>query len=242
MTATEQLTIVEETVLSLLGRGKINAKPSRQIIAELQSLGIDLGADPTRELRDIMHELRLKGFPICASNDALAGYFLAETPDELWDYIQREIDRLRQQAKPIAVLKRVYRQWVNEQVQRRLTIITDEGREFLRSLIFEEDIKHLRQAPERFAQKLYSRAVLTALKENNYLTEPALNWLRQMGITEESVREFVASGEWRIANSLEGRAGARPHLQGGDCDDGNAKLDEGSNEAVEESASTEGSD
>ena len=136
MTQTEQLTIVEETVLSLLGKGKINAKPSKQIIAELQSLGIDLGADPTRELRDIMHQLRLKGFPICASNDALAGYFLAETPDELWDYIQREIDRLRQQAKPIAVLKRVYRQWVNEQVQRKLTIITEEGREFLRSLIF----------------------------------------------------------------------------------------------------------
>jgi len=31
-------------------------------------------------------------------------------------------------------------------------------------------------------------------------------------------------------------------IEGGDCDDGNAKLDEGSNEAVEESASTEGSD
>jgi hypothetical protein len=191
MTATEQLTIIEETVLSLLGKGKVNAKPSKQIIVELQSLGIDLGADPTRELRDIMHKLRLKGYPICASNDALAGYFLAETPDELWDYIQREIDRLRQQAKPIAALKRVYRQWVNEQVQRRLTIITEEGKQFLRSLIFDEDIKHLRQAPERFAQKLFSRAVLSALKEHNYLSEPALAWLRQMGITEETVKEFI---------------------------------------------------
>ena len=191
MTATEQLTVIEETVLSLLGKGKINAKPSRQIIAELQSLGIDLGADPVRELRDIMHQLRLKGFPICASNDALAGYFIAETPDELWDYIQREIDRLRQQAKPIAALKRVYRQWVNEQVQRRLTIITEEGKQFLRSLIFDEDIKHLRQSPEHFAQKLFSRAVLTALKEHNYLSEPALAWLRQMGITEETVKEFI---------------------------------------------------
>ena len=191
MTATEQLTIIEETVLSLLGKGKVNAKPSKQIIAELQSLGIDLGADPTRELRDIMHQLRLKGFPICASNDAFAGYFLAETPDELWDYIQREIDRLREQAKPIAALKRVYRQWVNEQVQRRLTIITEEGKQFLRSLIFDEDIKHLRQSPERFAQKLFSRAVLSALKEHNYLSEPALQWLRQMGITEETVKEFI---------------------------------------------------
>ena len=191
MTATEQLTVIEETVLSLLGKGKINAKPSKQIIAELQSLGIDLGADPVRELRDIMHQLRLKGFPICASNDALAGYFLAETPDELWDYIQRELDRLRQQAKPISVLKRVYRQWVNEQVQRRLTIITEEGKQFLRSLIFDEDIKHLRQSPERFAQKLFSRAVLSALKEHNYLSEPALQWLRQMGITEETVKEFI---------------------------------------------------
>ena len=194
MTATEQLTIIEETVLSLLGKGKVNAKPSKQIIAELQSLGIDLGADPVRELRDIMHQLRLKGFPICASNDALAGYFLAETPDELWDYIQREIDRLRQQAKPIAALKRVYRQWVNEQVQRRLTIITEEGKQFLRSLIFDEDIKHLRQfrqSLEGFAQKLFSRAVLSALKEHNYLSEPALAWLRQMGITEETVKEFI---------------------------------------------------
>lgn len=191
MTATEQLTIIEETVLSLLGKGKVNAKPSKQIIAELQSLGIDLGADPVRELRDIMHQLRLKGFPICASNDALAGYFLAETPDELWDYIQRELDRLRQQAKPISVLKRVYRHWVNAQVQRRLTIITEEGKQFLRSLIFDEDIKHLRQSPERFAQKLFSRAVLSALKEHNYLSEPALAWLRQMGITEETVKEFI---------------------------------------------------
>jgi hypothetical protein len=191
VTATEQLTIIEETVLSLLGKGKVNAKSSKQIIAELQSLGIDLGADPTRELRDIMHQLRLKGFPICASNDALAGYFIAETPDELWDYIQREIDRLRQQAKPIAALKRVYRQWVNEKVQRRLTIITDEGKQFLRSLIFDEDIKHLKQSPERFAQKLFSRAVLSALKEHNYLSEPALQWLRQMGITEETVKEFI---------------------------------------------------
>jgi hypothetical protein len=191
VTATEQLTIIEETVLSLLGKGKVNAKPSKQIIAELQSLGIDLGADPTRELRDIMHQLRLKGFPICASNDALAGYFIAETPDELWDYIQREIDRLRQQAKPIAALKRVYRQWVNDQVQRRLTIITEEGKQFLSSLIFDEDIKHLRQSPERFAQKLFSRAVLSALKEHNYLSEPALQWLRQMGITEETVKEFI---------------------------------------------------
>jgi hypothetical protein len=32
---------------------------------------------------------------------------------------------------------------------------------------------------------------LTALKEHNYLTEPALNWLRQMGITEETVKESV---------------------------------------------------
>ena len=191
MTATEQLTIIEETVLNLLGKGKVNAKPSKQIIAELQSLGIDLGADPVRELRDIMHQLRLKGFPICASNDALAGYFLAETPDELWDYIQRELDRLRQQAKPISVLKRVYRHWVNAQVQRRLTIITEEGKQFLRSLIFDEDIKHLRQSPERFAQKLFSRAVLSALKEHNYLSEPALQWLRQMGITEETVKEFI---------------------------------------------------
>jgi len=197
VTVTEQLTVVEETVLSLLGKGKINAKSSRQIIAELQSLGIDLGADPTRELRDIMHQLRLKGYPICASNDALAGYFIAETPDELWDYIQREIDRLRQQAKPIAALKRVYRQWVNEQIQRRLTIITEEGKEFLRSLIFEDDIKYLLHAPERFAQKLFSRAVLSALKENNYLTEPALSWLRQMGITEEAVKEFIKEVQLR---------------------------------------------
>jgi len=191
VTATEQLTIIEETVLSLLGKGKVNAKPSRQIIAELQSLGIDLGSDPTRELREVMHQLRLKGFPICASNDALSGYFIAETPDELWDYISREIDRLRQQAKPIAVLKRVYRQWVNEGVQRKLTIITEEGRKFLSSLIFDEDIKALNHAPERFAQKLYSRAVLAALKEHNYLAEPALKWLRQMGVTEEAAKEFV---------------------------------------------------
>jgi len=40
VTATEQLTIIEETVLSLLGKGKVNAKPSKQIIAELQSLAL----------------------------------------------------------------------------------------------------------------------------------------------------------------------------------------------------------
>ena len=187
----EQLDIVEETVVSLLGKGKVNAKSSRQIIAELQSLGIDLGSDPTRALRDIMHRLRLKGVAICASNDALAGYFIAETPDELWDYIQRELERLREQAKPIAVLKRVYKQWVNEEIQRKLSILTEEGRQFLMGLITDEDRKYYVKTPQ-FAQKLYFRAVLTKIKElNDWSGAIALQWLRERGITEEAINEFV---------------------------------------------------
>lgn len=192
MTATDELTVIEEVVLSLLGKGKVNAKPSRQIIAELQSLGIDLGSDPTRALREIMHQLRLKGHAICASNDALAGYFIAETPDELWDYIQREIERLREQAKPIAVLKRIYRKWVNEQIQRRLTVLTDDGRQFLESLISDDDIAYIRKFPDRAAQKVYTRAVLAKMNElQDYVGTKALDWLKSQGITEESVREFI---------------------------------------------------
>ncbi|MCX7643156.1 MAG: hypothetical protein N2116_05050 [Armatimonadetes bacterium] len=155
-------------------------------------MGIELGSDPTRELRDVMHRLRLKGHPICASNDALAGYFIAETPDELWDYIQREIDRLREQAKPIATLKRVYRQWVNEQVQRKLMVLTDEGRKFLSSLITEEDIVYIRKFPERASQKIYTRAVLAKMNElQDYTGAKALDWLKSQGITEETVKEYI---------------------------------------------------
>ncbi|MCS7187605.1 MAG: hypothetical protein RMK89_11730 [Armatimonadota bacterium] len=187
-----ELTVLEETVLSLLGKGKVNAKSSKQIIYELQSLGIELGSDPTRELRGLMHSLRLKGFAICASNDALSGYFLAETPDELWDYIQRELERLREQAKPIAVLRQVYRQWVNEQVQRRLTVLTEEGKQFLRSLITGDDFTYIRKFPDRAAQKIYTRAVLVKMNElQDWIGNKALDWLKSQGITEESVREFI---------------------------------------------------
>lgn len=192
MTATEELTVLEETVLSLLGKGKVNAKSSKQIIGELQSLGIELGADPTRELRDVMHHLRMKGHPICASNDAFAGYFIAETPDELWDYIQREIDRLKEQAKPIATLKRVYRQWVNEQVQRKLTVLTEEGRQFLKSLISDDDFTYIRKFPDKAAQKIYTRAVLAKINElQDYVGNKVLDWLKSQGITEETVKEFI---------------------------------------------------
>lgn len=192
MTTIDELTVIEETVLSLLGKGKANAKPSRQIIGELQALGIDLGSDPTRELRNVMHQLRLKGFPICASNDVIAGYFVAETPDELFDYIQREINRLREQAKPIAVLKRIYRNWINEQIQHRLTVLTDEGRQFLESLISDEDIAYIRKFPDKAAQKIYARAFLVKTKElQDFIGDKALDWLKSQGITEEAVKEFI---------------------------------------------------
>jgi hypothetical protein len=193
---TEELGIVEETVLSLLRKGKVEAKPSRQIIAELQSLGIDLGGDPTRELRDIMHKLRLKGYPICASNDTLAGYFLAETPDELWDYIQRELDRLRQQAKPIAALRKVYRRWVDElEGQRKLSVISEEGQTFLRSLLHDSEIELLRQQPDllsRLATRLYDRAYLAKMTELQDFTGHRVRaFLNQHNITEDSIREFL---------------------------------------------------
>ncbi len=195
----ESLPQLHEILLSLLRKGKENAIASKMLIAQLSALGYDLGSDPTREIRDVIHFLRLQGHPICASNSEPMGYYLAETPDELWEYIQRELERLREQAKPIAALRRVYRRWVNEVAgQHRLEVemLTEAGKALLAEMSVDLDVN----GPlERLAQRLYTRCFLHVLCEYaKYDGSIALEWLLRNGITEQTCYEwlrFVKRGE-----------------------------------------------
>ncbi len=188
----ESLPQLHETLLSLLRKGKENAIASKTLIAQLSALGYDLGSDPTREIRDMIHALRLQGYPICASNAEPMGYYIAESPDELWEYIQRELERVRELTKPIAVLRRVHRRWMNETTgQRRLEVemLTEAGKALLAEMSADLDAN---VPVERLAQRLYTRCFLHVLREHaNYDGHIALEWLLRNGITEQVCYEWV---------------------------------------------------
>jgi len=190
----EGLSAIHEAVLSLLKKGRDGAKTSKQIIAELQAIGIDLGADPVRELRDIFHELRCAGYPICAVNSEPIGYYIAATPDELWEYISRELERIRKQAKAIAALRRYYRKWVQEvSGQKVIVAITEEGRQFLEDLLDDDWVEAIRFAPnlDRIAERFFMRASLAAGRKFDFNMKAALDWLKEQGINEWTIKEFV---------------------------------------------------
>ena len=69
-------------VYKYLFKGKENAIPGKKLV-EL------LGLKDLRELTQIIERERKDGRPICASTDANSpGYYLADGPDELWEYIK----------------------------------------------------------------------------------------------------------------------------------------------------------
>lgn len=69
-------------VYEYLSEGKPNAVPGKELVALL-------GLKDLRELTQVIERERKDGRPICASTDTNApGYYLADGPDELWEYIK----------------------------------------------------------------------------------------------------------------------------------------------------------
>ena len=69
-------------VYECLSKGKENAIPGKDLVALLELKDL-------RELTQIIERERKDGCPICASTDTNSpGYYLADGPDELWEYIK----------------------------------------------------------------------------------------------------------------------------------------------------------
>jgi len=69
-------------VYERLFKGKENAIPGKDLVELLELKDL-------RELTQIIERERKDGHPICASTDSnFPGYYLADGPDELWDYIK----------------------------------------------------------------------------------------------------------------------------------------------------------
>lgn len=69
-------------VYECLSKGKENAIPGKDLAALLKLKDL-------RELTQIIERERKDGHPICASTDTTSpGYYLADGPAELWEYIK----------------------------------------------------------------------------------------------------------------------------------------------------------
>jgi hypothetical protein len=94
-----------------LGVGQNNARTGRELAQELQRAGHipHDHRDPARFVRQMVHDLRAQGVPICAdSND---GFYLPAEPSELEAYIQRLGGRIYEILKPYNRIKRTLKVW-----------------------------------------------------------------------------------------------------------------------------------
>ena len=105
-------------LLELLRAGQNNARTGRELAQELQRAGHipHDHRDPARLVRQMVHDLRSQGVPICAdSND---GFYLPAEPAELEAYIKRLGGRIYEILKPYNRIKRtliVWRAWASGQ-------------------------------------------------------------------------------------------------------------------------------
>ena len=98
-------------LLSLLRAGQSNARTGRELAQELQRAGHipHDHRDPARLVRQMVHDLRAQGVPICAdSND---GFYLPAEPAELEAYIKRLGGRIYEILKPYNRIKRTLKVW-----------------------------------------------------------------------------------------------------------------------------------
>ena len=98
-------------LIALLGVGQENARTGRDLATELQRAGhIPRDQrDPARIVRQMVHDLRAHGVPICA--DSSDGFYLAANPDELDSYVKRLGGRIYEILKPYNRIKRTARLW-----------------------------------------------------------------------------------------------------------------------------------
>jgi hypothetical protein len=97
--------------LELLRAGQNNARTGRELAQELQRAGHipHDHRDPARLVRQMVHDLRSQGVPICAdSND---GFYLPAEPAELDAYIKRLGGRIYEILKPYNRIKRTLKVW-----------------------------------------------------------------------------------------------------------------------------------
>ena len=98
-------------LLKLLRAGQNNARTGRELAQELQRAGHipHDHRDPARLVRQMVHDLRAQGVPICAdSND---GFYLPAEPTELEAYIKRLGGRIYEILKPYNRIKQTLKVW-----------------------------------------------------------------------------------------------------------------------------------
>lgn len=94
-------TLQADTLTTVMGRGKRNPITGKEIASVI-------GLKPRRtgkegaDMRAIVHALRCKGYPICASGN---GYWWPANHDQLADYVRAFDGRIMQQAEAVAGMK-----------------------------------------------------------------------------------------------------------------------------------------
>ena len=98
-------------LINMLRVGRENARTGRDLATELKRAGHipHDHQDPARLVRQMVHDLRAQGVPICAdSND---GFYLPSEPAELEAYIKRLGGRIYEILKPYNRIKRTLKVW-----------------------------------------------------------------------------------------------------------------------------------
>lgn len=98
------LTKQEQKLLSMLKIGRKNIKTTKMLLKELQLEGSSRGM---RCLRELIRTLRLKHkVPILSMRNRNAnGYFIAETTNEIVEYIAPISSQIKQEKRILSVLK-----------------------------------------------------------------------------------------------------------------------------------------
>ena len=111
---------LERAVLRVLqyhaGRG--NAIGRGRLLADVQSY---LSKATDRGVRVVINQLRKDGFPICSTGGVDGGYWIAACPEELDEYLDRELKaRVKDLQEQVNALWRTRKALWGEGVQRRL--------------------------------------------------------------------------------------------------------------------------
>lgn len=98
------LTKQEQKLLSILKIGRKNIKTTKVLLKEMQLEGSSRGM---RYLREMIRTLRLKyKVPILSMRNRNAnGYFIAETTDEIMEYIAPISSQIKQEKRILKALK-----------------------------------------------------------------------------------------------------------------------------------------
>lgn len=94
---------LHKKILQVISKFRIESPIPSKAIAPLVGLPFQNYGTQGSEIRHIVNELRQQGFAICARDD---GYYYAQTPQQLSEYLKHAEDRLETQAKALRGLRR----------------------------------------------------------------------------------------------------------------------------------------